>query len=852
MRKLILRCGFALGDVVMLTAAVRDLHHWYPGQFLTDVRTFHPDLWEHNPHITPLSDEDPEAVQIDCAYPLIDVCNKLPYHCLQGFIEFLNQRLRLAIKLTAVKGEVLLSDQEKAWYSQVHELTEADTPFWIVAAGGKYDVTVKWWETSRYQQVVEHLRGKVLFVQIGSAGHHHPKLDGVIDLRGKTSLRELIRLVYHAQGVLCPVTALMHLAAAVESKPGQPGRRPAVVIAGGREPVHWESYPGHQFIHVSGALPCCLEGGCWKDRTLPLRDGDKRDRPGNLCVDVVGQLPRCMHMIPANEVVRRIEWYHEGGVLRPLSIAERQQAARGLACSGRNDYDNQPLTLQNAGLACEQFISTLGDYPGTFAGRGIVICGGGVRYFTNAWVCIQMLRRLGCELPIELWHLGQKELSIRMSELVRPLGVMCRDARSLRRKFPVRLLHGWSLKPYAIIHSAFREVLFLDADNVPVQNPEFLFSTPRFRDTGALFWPDYEPCTNKKAAPIWRSCGLRAPREQEFESGQIVVDKARCWQALRLALWFNEQSDLYYRYIHGDKETFHLAFRKLRQPYALVPTPIHTLERTMCQHDFHGRRLFQHRNRDKWDLLLCNRKIKGFQFQRACRDYVLQLRSLWDGNIGPANNRVSRSRSAQRQPRLGAVMISCVEREELRKRTLRSMGATDWGELPLQVQMDDGRGENHAQRQTRCAFEALRASLQAPSDYTLFIEDDLDFNLHLRHNLLSWRPVRARTLTLGGLYNPGLRELACDVRANSRLMSPRSIFGSQAFLISRRAVKHIVANWNRVQGLQDIRISRLVGRLAEPVLYHAPSLVQHVGRTSIWGGPFHQAVDFDRLWKAMD
>ena len=38
----------------------------------------------------------------------------------------------------------------------------------------------------------------------------------VLDLRGKTDLRQLIRLVYHAQGVLCPVTLAMHLAAAVE------------------------------------------------------------------------------------------------------------------------------------------------------------------------------------------------------------------------------------------------------------------------------------------------------------------------------------------------------------------------------------------------------------------------------------------------------------------------------------------------------------------------------------------------------------------------------------------------------------------------------------------------------------
>jgi hypothetical protein len=50
--------------------------------------------------------------------------------------------------------------------------------------------------------------------------------------------------------------------------------------------------------------------------------------------------------------------------------------------------------------------------------------------------------------------------------------------------------------------------------------------------------------------------------------------------------------------------------------------------------------------------------------------------------------------------------------------------------------------------------------------------------------------------------------------------------------------------------MQDIKISRLVGRLGHPIIYHAPSLVQHTGKTSVWGGTFHRAVDFDPEWKS--
>jgi hypothetical protein len=221
-----------------------------------------------------------------------------------------------------------------------------------------------------------------------------------------------------------------------------------------------------------------------------------------------------------------------------------------------------------------------------------------------------------------------------MKALLLPLGVECVDARKIRRRFPVRNLAGWELKPYAILHSRFREVLLLDADNVPVVNPEFLFDTPQFRNSGAIFWPDYQPWPSRRALPVWSSCGLCPPREREFESGQIVLDKQRCWRALSLCMWFNENSDFYYQYLHGDKETFHLAFRKLRMNYCLVPKPIHTLDSTMCQHDFRGRRIFQHRNLDKWDLFLRNRHIRDFRFERECREDVARLQRIWTGGPG--------------------------------------------------------------------------------------------------------------------------------------------------------------------------------------------------------------------------
>jgi ADP-heptose:LPS heptosyltransferase len=311
-RRLVLRNFQSPGDIVMLTAAVRDLHLNYPGQFLTDTRTSCPALWENNPYITPLNEDDPDVETLDCEYPLIHQSNTAPFHFLHGFIEFLNQRLKLHIRPTLFRGDIHLWPAERTLPSQVADALGGPTPFWIVVAGGKRDFTTKWWDPERFQGVIDHFRNRIHFVQAGQSAHEHPPLRNVIDLRGKTDLRQLIRLVYHAQGVLCGVTLLMHLAAAVEVRPGMPKNRPCVVIAGGREPPHWEAYPHHQFIHRVGALRCCDNGGCWKSRVVPLGDGDEKDRPEQLCADVVGNLPRCMDLITASDVIRAIEIYFDG------------------------------------------------------------------------------------------------------------------------------------------------------------------------------------------------------------------------------------------------------------------------------------------------------------------------------------------------------------------------------------------------------------------------------------------------------------------------------------------------------------------------------------------------------------
>ena len=264
--------------------------------------------------------------------------------------------------------------------------------------------------------------------------------------------------------------------------------------------------------------------------------------------------------------------------------------------------------------------------------------------FTCAWVAIALLRQhLGCTLPIEVWHLGPQEMGPAMRGLLEELGAEPVDAFEVAKRHPVERLGGWELKPYAVMHSPFREVLLLDADNVPVRDPGFLFDRSEYRDTGALFWPDIARLSPDNE--IWAISGLGYRDTASVESGQMVIDKFRCWRALSLTHWINQHSDVFYRFLHGDKDTFLIAWLMLDRPYHLIRHRSRLLEATMCQRDPDGVVLFQHRNGAKWILDGTNPRIDGFRLEAECRALLAELAALWDGRIF---NPPSRSDDARR------------------------------------------------------------------------------------------------------------------------------------------------------------------------------------------------------------
>lgn len=323
-RRIVLVHTRAPGDVTVLTALVRDIALTYPGQFEIDVDTTCQEIWRHNPYLTPLRRgqawrKDIEYIKIQYGRGIRDQ-NHETIHFLAYFHRDFYKQCKVQVPLTLPYPDLHLTEEER-------QRRIVEGRYWLVLNGGKSDFTAKVWRGSNMQAVVDGLRSRGIgVVQTGAAspGNWHLPLRGVLDLVGRTSLRDFMRLVAQADGVICPVTAAMHMAAALH--------RPCVVLAGGREAWWWECYAPentglggaavarkirvpHRYLHTIGLLECCKHHGCWRNKVVPLHN-DK-----SLCVRPVMHpeqpVPFCLDMITPAMVEAAVLSYYYDGTLRP-------------------------------------------------------------------------------------------------------------------------------------------------------------------------------------------------------------------------------------------------------------------------------------------------------------------------------------------------------------------------------------------------------------------------------------------------------------------------------------------------------------------------------------------------------
>jgi len=363
-RKIVLDIGFSPGDIIVFTAALRDLCEQYP-EFDITVNTCCPAIFENNPHLKKTKEEKPFNVNVwdnllkigygvddlksdrsravfnelmskslmyiqreghtyqyihketdlilfdvnvDDKPNLADEYYKIKYedihnsgwsgrHFSTAFYYEFKDILGVDVKQTSLLPDIHLSDDEKKWMNQVEEVFGYKGKFWLLNCGIKPDYPAKQWPVHCWQKLVDLLEDKVQFVQVGELveGHEHRPLRGVLSLLGKTDLRQLIRLSYHAEGGVSHVSLLHHLTAAWQ--------KPQVTIAGGREPERWEKYPHTRYMQTNGLTACGSYDGCWKSGRIH----EDEDNENKKCTNMVGNQQKCMVMITPEMVAHEIE-----------------------------------------------------------------------------------------------------------------------------------------------------------------------------------------------------------------------------------------------------------------------------------------------------------------------------------------------------------------------------------------------------------------------------------------------------------------------------------------------------------------------------------------------------------------
>ncbi|AMD20336.1 HDL408Wp [Eremothecium sinecaudum] len=252
--------------------------------------------------------------------------------------------------------------------------------------------------------------------------------------------------------------------------------------------------------------------------------------------------------------------------------------------------------------------------------RGIVTVGG-ARYTILALTMIRALRERGTTLPVEVFIPTSDGSEDEFCKLIETMNGRCFNELSMYGA-PNTMLKSYQNKAVALLASSFKEIIFIDADNIPLMNLDNVFDSVPYKENGLILWPDI---WNRMTSPsFYELAGISVnfTRRARFysddvnppnmftaldlddieqynkekvpfhdlegtvpnytsESGQIIVNKRTHLNTLLLALYYNIYgNEWFYKMFsqgtsgEGDKETFILAAHALAMPYYQVKRPI--------------------------------------------------------------------------------------------------------------------------------------------------------------------------------------------------------------------------------------------------------------------------------------
>lgn len=292
-----------IGDMIMFTCAIRDFKAAYPDTRVNVIATA-PHIWDNNPYLDrTLVPTEENTIKIGPG-KLTNASNRVDWHFANAFRVSIEEALNIHIPQGESRGDIWFTEEEY----NAPRITER--PYWIIIVGGEKGWGCKMYPFEKWQEFVSQ-NPDTLFYQLGSAGDNHPRLQGanVVDYIGKTEnrdtgVRDLFKLFLNAEGSIGLVSFHMHLSGALH--------KPAIVVAGAREPVSFTRYPGHQYLSTDGCLPCGINA-CWHcniDTCTNFIQGKEK-------------VPKCVDMITPEDLTRALNAYYVGGRLNKDKPSEK-------------------------------------------------------------------------------------------------------------------------------------------------------------------------------------------------------------------------------------------------------------------------------------------------------------------------------------------------------------------------------------------------------------------------------------------------------------------------------------------------------------------------------------------------
>lgn len=205
------------------------------------------------------------------------------------------------------------------------------------------------------------------------------------------------------------------------------------------------------------------------------------------------------------------------------------------------------------------------------AGTTGIVTAAGAENFGQAISMVLMTRQAGSRLPIEVVLDSSSAWIDSFCDTTMPrFNATCVYLEDMWVKLhpfvPKFVRYQW--KAISIIASTFQNVLFLDADCLPVLNPDPILArgAEPFTSTGLITWPDF--WTPSSSPLFYKIAGdVEVPpltARPASESGILVFDKLRHADTLLLAAYYNYNGPRHYYDVltqhslsgDGDKETF--------------------------------------------------------------------------------------------------------------------------------------------------------------------------------------------------------------------------------------------------------------------------------------------------------